>query len=124
MLIVCEKPCVVEGRMDGWESRVKDCLQQSKTHLFSLTIVLQYHNKVFQKIKTKKHQFFVNIKPKPPKRPVSRLLHYSFLIILFRIVKKIKYKVNDVDGFVVCIILIYSHNGQPIYISQVTLIRV
>ena len=33
-------------------------------------------------------------------------------------------KVNDVDGFVVCIILIYSHNGQPIYIGQVTLIRV
>ena len=33
-------------------------------------------------------------------------------------------KVNDVDGLLVCIILIYSHNGQPIYIIQVTLIRV
>ena len=36
MLIVCEKPCVVEGWMDGWmdgwESQVKDCLQQSKTN--------------------------------------------------------------------------------------------
>ena len=38
MLLVCEKPCVVDGWMDGrmggwmdgWESGVKDCLQQSK----------------------------------------------------------------------------------------------
>ena len=31
-------------------------------------------------------------------------------------------KVNDIDGFVVCIILIYSHNGQPIYISSIELL--
>jgi hypothetical protein len=42
--------------------------------------------------------------------------------ILKEMIKHVK--VNDVDGFVVCIILIYSHNGQPIYIGQVTLIRV
>ena len=33
-MIVCKKPCIVEGwkdgRMEGRESRVKDCLQQSK----------------------------------------------------------------------------------------------
>ena len=38
--ISCKKACWmegwvggwVEGRKEGWESRVKDCLQQSKTH--------------------------------------------------------------------------------------------
>ena len=50
------------------------------------------------------------------------VLEVVFLIVFVQ--KDDFIKVNDVDGFVVCLILIYSHNGQPIYIGQVTLIRV
>ena len=48
------------------------------------------------------------------------ITHVLYVLIVYMNV----FKVNDVDGFIVCIILIYSHNGQPIYIGQVTLIRV